>query len=75
MANKRMPQQDDRDDSDSASKAPEASEPTKPSEETEQHEKDTEANPPRTTSKWFTAPKFGSAGSGGAEIEPGIKRD
>jgi hypothetical protein len=33
-------------------------------------------NPPRTTSLgWFTAPKFGSAGSGGAEIEPGPERD
>lgn len=28
-------------------------------------------NPAHTTSRWFTAPKFGSAGSGGAEIEPG----
>ena len=33
-------------------------------------------NPPRTTSfGWLTAPKFGSAGSGGAEIEPGPERD
>jgi hypothetical protein len=33
-------------------------------------------NPPRTTSGgWFTAPKFGSAGSGGAELEPGPERD
>ncbi|MEP6622490.1 MAG: hypothetical protein ABJE47_24415 [bacterium] len=33
-------------------------------------------NPPRTTvGGWFTAPKFGSAGSGGAEIEPGPERD
>ena len=32
-----------------------------------------EPNPPRTTSgKFFTAPKFGSAGSGGLEIEPGL---
>ena len=36
----------------------------------------TEPNPPRTTSgKFFTAPKFGSAGSGGLEIEPGLDRD
>ena len=29
-------------------------------------------NPPRTTTgRWFTAPMFGSAGSGGAEFEPG----
>jgi hypothetical protein len=34
------------------------------------------AEPPRTTTgKWFTAPKFGSAGSGGAELEPGPERD
>jgi len=29
--------------------------------------------PPRTTKGWFTAPKFGSAGSGGAEFEPPTK--
>ena len=34
-----------------------------------------EPNPPRTTKGWFTAPKFGSAGSGGAELEPGPERD
>ena len=34
-----------------------------------------EPNPPRTTKGWFTAPKFGSAGSGGAEFEPGPERD
>jgi hypothetical protein len=33
------------------------------------------ANPPRTTTGNFTAPKFGSAGSGGAELEPGPERD
>jgi hypothetical protein len=32
-------------------------------------------NPPRTTSGGITAPKFGSAGSGGAELEPGPERD
>lgn len=33
-------------------------------------------NPPRTTTGgWFTTPKFGSAGSGGAELEPGSERD
>ncbi|HEV2643272.1 MAG TPA: hypothetical protein VGT98_11215 [Candidatus Elarobacter sp.] len=32
-------------------------------------------NPPRTTTGRFTAPKFGSAGSGGAEFEPGPERD
>jgi hypothetical protein len=35
-----------------------------------------EPNPPRTTTgKWFTTPKFGSAGSGGLEIEPGLDKD
>ena len=34
-----------------------------------------ESNPPHTTSKWFTAPKFGSAGSGGLENEPGLDVD
>jgi hypothetical protein len=35
-----------------------------------------EPNPPRTTTgKWFTTPKFGSAGSGGFEIEPGLDKD
>lgn len=32
-------------------------------------------NPPRTTTGWLTSPKFGSAGSGGAEFEPGIDVD
>lgn len=34
-----------------------------------------ETNPPRTTADGMTAPKFGSAGSGGAELEPGPERD
>lgn len=34
-----------------------------------------DANPPRTTTGKITAPKFGSAGSGGAEFEPGPERD
>ena len=34
-----------------------------------------EPNAPRTTRGNFTAPKFGSAGSGGAEFEPGAERD
>ena len=35
-----------------------------------------EPNPPHTTTKKiFTAPKFGSAGSGGLEIEPGLDVD
>jgi len=32
-------------------------------------------NPPRTTTGWLTAPKFGGATSGGGEIEPGPERD
>ncbi|MDQ6737409.1 MAG: hypothetical protein M3Z30_06890 [Gemmatimonadota bacterium] len=32
-------------------------------------------NPPRTTKHGLTSPKFGSAGSGGAELEPGPERD
>ncbi|MDP9200688.1 MAG: hypothetical protein M3P26_01980 [Gemmatimonadota bacterium] len=35
-----------------------------------------EPNPSHTTTgKFFTAPKFGSAGSGGLEIEPGLDVD
>jgi len=32
-------------------------------------------NPPYTNTGKMSAPKFGSAGSGGAEIEPGPERD
>jgi hypothetical protein len=32
-------------------------------------------NPPRTTTGPVTSPKFGSAGSGGAELEPGPEKD
>jgi hypothetical protein len=35
-----------------------------------------EPNPPHTTTgRFFTAPKFGSAGSGGLENEPGPEKD
>ncbi|HVX40738.1 MAG TPA: hypothetical protein VHB25_14305 [Gemmatimonadaceae bacterium] len=34
-----------------------------------------DANPPRTTKGGVTAPKFGSAGSGGLELEPGPEKD
>jgi hypothetical protein len=44
-------------------------------EEPDAEESGDEPNPPRTTSGFFTAPKFGSAGSGGAEFEPGPERD
>ncbi len=36
---------------------------------------DREPNPPRTTKGGVTAPKFGSASSGGLELEPGIEKD
>jgi len=46
------------------------------SEKPEPADQDEDApNPPRTTTRKITSPKFGSAGSGGAEIEPGLKRD
>lgn len=32
-------------------------------------------NPPHTSTGKITSPKFGSAGSGGAELEPGPERD
>lgn len=52
---------------------------SKPLREAKIEEPETEAgdesNPPRTTRGFFTAPKFGSAGSGGAEFEPGPERD
>jgi hypothetical protein len=38
-------------------------------------ERPVEPNPPRTTTGVWTSPKFGSAGSGGAELEPGPERD
>jgi hypothetical protein len=41
----------------------------------DQLEDESEPNPPRTTSGKWTSPKFGSAGSGGAELEPGPERD
>jgi hypothetical protein len=37
-----------------------------------EHDKD--ENPPHTTTGKVTSPKFGSAGSGGAEFEPGPPR-
>ena len=40
----------------------------------EQADGDEVVNPPRTTTGDMTAPKFGSAGSGGAELEPGPER-
>ncbi len=36
---------------------------------------ETTANPPHTTTGSVTSPKFGSAVSGGAESEPGFKKN
>lgn len=41
----------------------------------ERAERSRRQNPPFTTTGKVSAPKFGSAGSGGAEIEPGPERD
>jgi hypothetical protein len=43
--------------------------------ETERTPREEPPNPPRTTTGKWTSPKFGSAGSGGAELEPGPERD
>lgn len=43
--------------------------------ETEDSNSTDRPNPPRTTTGVWTSPKFGSAGSGGAELEPGPVRD
>jgi hypothetical protein len=37
-------------------------------------EEQIDPEPPRTTTGRMTSPKFGSAGSGGAELEPGPER-
>jgi hypothetical protein len=47
----------------------------KQSARTDDSESREEPNPPHTTSGIFTAPKFGAAGSGGLEIEPGLEKD
>ena len=52
---------------------PDVKQTTEPGRETD--EDPTSPNPPRTTKGGMTAPKFGSAGSGGAELEPGPERD
>jgi len=40
-----------------------------------ERDRDLGTNPPRTTTGKMTSPKFGSATSGGGEIEPGPERD
>jgi hypothetical protein len=51
------------------------SDPLDASESTDESTADDRPNPPRTTTGVWTSPKFGSAGSGGAELEPGPERD
>lgn len=52
---------------------------TKPLREAKIEEPESEESPddtnPRSFRGGFTAPKFGSAGSGGAELEPGPEKD
>lgn len=50
----------------------EAAGPPEPVEETAEHD---EKNPPHTTTGKVTSPKFGSAGSGGAEFEGPLKKN
>jgi hypothetical protein len=47
----------------------------KQSARTDDPESREEPNPPHTTKGIFTMPKFGAAGSGGLEIEPGPEKD
>ena len=44
-------------------------------ERADERDRDLGTNPPRTTSGKMTSPKFGSATSGGGELEPGPERD
>jgi len=59
-------------------KSPPAS-PAKRAEKSDRPEAEKKAgkgpNPPRTTTGWVTSPKFGSAGSGGAEYEGKLDKD
>ena len=41
----------------------------------DREEEEHHPNPPRTTTGKITAPKFGSATSGGGELEPGIEKN
>ena len=53
----------------------ERSDPLDASESTDDSTPGDRPNKPRTTTGVWTSPKFGSAGSGGAELEPGPERD
>ena len=69
MASDKRPHPDDRDERDVK-----RSDPLDAPERTDDSASD-RPNPPRTTTGVWTSPKFGSAGSGGAELEPGPERD
>jgi hypothetical protein len=69
MASDKHPRPDQRDERDVT-----GSDPLDASGKTEDSPDD-RPNPPRTTTGVWTSPKFGSAGSGGAELEPGPERD
>jgi hypothetical protein len=63
-------------DSDEIEESEENEETRRRNREAEKSARKAAPNPPRTTTgRWMTAPKFGSAGSGGAELEPGPERD
>ncbi len=49
--------------------------PAKPTGATAEEKQKVTRNPPFTTKHGMTSPKFGSAGSGGAENEPGPEAD
>ena len=76
MPSDKRPRLDDRDtrDDDRDERDVKRSEPLEASESGDDATKD-RPNPPRTTTGVWTSPKFGSAGSGGAELEPGPERD
>ena len=75
MASDKRPHLDDRDDREKREERDvKRSEPLDASESGDDRTKD-RPNPPRTTTGVWTSPKFGSAGSGGAELEPGPERD
>jgi hypothetical protein len=70
MASDKRPHPEDRDERDV-----ERSEPLDASDTIDEAATKDRPNPPRTTTGVWTSPKFGSAGSGGAELEPGPERD
>jgi hypothetical protein len=70
MASDKRPHSKDRDERDVKRRDPLDS-----SESADESTTTDRPNPPRTTTGVWTSPKFGSAGSGGAELEPGPERD